>query len=111
MEKVTLKEVRLDLRSVTGSMFFCIKSVYAAFTNKDGNLEFTSSLKKIMPAKKAALEEAQAIMDWGRVGQERIIKRTDKKTGCVTEIHTTIKASCDMVLRYYVAKYNGTLTK
>lgn len=106
---VSIKEVRNEFKEVKGSMFFCIKSIYAAFTGADGKCKLPTNLAKIMPKKKQALEEAQAILDWGKVGSERIIKRT--KNGCVTEIHSTIKASSDMVLRYYVAKYNGTLAK
>lgn len=109
-KNVSLKAVRESFKSVNnGSMFAVIKQMYALFTNEQGKVSLPAELAKIMPAsKKQALSEAQAIMDWGKVGAERIIKRTDKN-GCVTEIHSTIKASSDMVLRYYVAKKNGNV--
>lgn len=103
--KVSIKSVRSEYSEVKGSMFFCIKSIYAAFTGVDGKCKLPTNLAKIMPTKKQALEEAQAILDWGKVGEQREIKRKN------TVIYSTIKASSDMVLRYYVAKYNGTLEK
>ena len=105
MEKVTLKDARSEHKEVKGSMFSCIKHIYTDFTTGDGKLQFTPTLKKIMPTKKQALAEAQAIMDWAKVGTQKTIKRG------TAEITFTIKSSSDMVLRYYVAKYNGTLTK
>lgn len=102
---VSIKEVRNEFKEVKGSMFFCIKSIYAAFTGADGKCKLPTNLAKIMPKKKQALEEAQAILDWGKVGQQREIKRKN------AVIYSTIKASSDMVLRYYVAKYNGKLDK
>lgn len=103
--KVSIKEVRNEFKEVKGSMFYCIKSIYAAFTGADGKCKLPTNLAKIMPKKKQALEEAQAILDWGKVGEQKTIKRKEKI------IISTIKASSDMVLRYYVAKYNGTLEK
>lgn len=104
--KVTIKNVRNEFKEVRGSMFACIKYIYAAFTDANGKTKFPAELAKIMPAsKKAALAEANDIMKWGNVGGTKTIKRT--KEGLVTEVHYTIKASCDMVLRYYVAKYNN----
>lgn len=103
--KVSIKSVRNEYAEVKGSMFFCIKSIYAAFTGADGKCKLPTNLAKIMPKKKQALEEAQAILDWGKVGQQREIKRKN------TVIYSTVTASSDMVLRYYVAKYNGKLAK
>lgn len=104
--KVSLKNVRNEFKEVKGSMFACIKYIYAAFTDANGKTKFPAELAKIMPAsKKAALAEANDIMKWGDVGGTKTIKRT--KDGLVTEVNYTIKASCDMVLRYYVAKYNS----
>lgn len=103
--KVSIKNVRNEFKEVKGSMFACIKYIYAAFTDANGKLKFTGDLAKIMPAsKKESLSEANDIMKWGDVGGTKIIKRT--KDGITTEVTYTIKASCDMVLRYYVAKYN-----
>jgi hypothetical protein len=102
---VTLKEVRNEFAEVKGSMFFCIKAIYAAFTDADGKCKLPTNLAKIMPTKKQAQAEAQSILDWGKVGQQREIKRKN------TVIYSTIKASSDMVLRYYVAKYNGKIAK
>lgn len=112
MKTVSLKSVRESFKSVNnGSMFSVIKQMYALFTNEQGKVSLPAELAKIMPAsKKQALQEAEQIMKFGKVGETRIIKRTDKN-GCVTEIHSTIKPSADMVLRYYVAKANGTLKK
>lgn len=104
-KKVSIKSVRNEYAAVKGSMFFCIKSIYAAFTGADGKCKLPTNLAKIMPKKKQALDEAQAILDWGKVGQQREIKRKN------TVIYSTVKASSDMVLRYYVAKYNGKLAK
>lgn len=105
-EKVSIKNVRNEFKEVRGSMFACIKYIYAAFTDANGKTKFTGDLAKIMPAsKKAALAEANDIMKWGDVGGTKTIKRT--KDGLATEVNYTIKASCDMVLRYYVAKYNN----
>lgn len=104
--KVSLKSVRAEFKEVKGSMFACIKYIYAAFTDANGKTKFPAELTKIMPtSKKAALSEANDIMKWGDVGGTTTIKRT--KEGLVTEVNYTIKASCDMVLRYYVAKYNN----
>lgn len=104
--KVTIKNVRNEFKEVNGSMFACIKYIYAAFTDANGKTKFKGDLAKIMPAsKKTALAEANDIMKWGDVGGTKTIKRT--KEGLVTEVNYTIKASCDMVLRYYVAKYNN----
>lgn len=103
--KVSIKTVRTEFKEVKGSMFACIKYIYAAFTDANGKTKFKGDLAKIMPAsKKTALAEANEIMIWGKVGETKAIKRT--KDGLVTEVNYTIKASCDMVLRYYVAKYN-----
>lgn len=103
--KVTIKNVRNEFKEVKGSMFACIKYIYAAFTDANGKTKFPTELYKIMPtSKKAALADANSIMIWGKVGETKTIKRT--KEGLVTEVNYTIKASCDMVLRYYVAKYN-----
>lgn len=103
--KVSIKTVRTEFKEVKGSMFACIKYIYAAFTDANGKTKFKGDLAKIMPAsKKTALAEANEIMIWGKVGETKTIKRT--KDGLVTEVNYTIKASCDMVLRYYVAKYN-----
>lgn len=109
-QKVLLKSVRNSFKSVNnGSMFSIIKQMYALFTNEQGKVSMPSELARIMPAsKKQALSEAADIMKWGNVGAERIIKRTSRN-GCKTEIHSKIKPSADMVLRYYVAKYNGVL--
>lgn len=104
--KVSIKSVRNEFKEVRGSMFACIKYIYAAFTDANGKTKFPAELAKIMPAKKTALAEANEIMKWGDVGGTKTIKRTNKETGCITEVNYTIKASCDMVLRYYVAKYN-----
>lgn len=109
MKKVTLKSVRGSFKSLNnGSMFSIIKGMYALLTDdKTGKVVLPDALKGVLPvSKKQALAEAQSIIDWGKVGSERIIKRTNKE-GCVTEIHSTIKASADMVLRYYVAKANN----
>lgn len=105
MAKVTLKSVREQFKSVNnGSMFSIIKQVYAIL---DDRKEWAPELKKVLPAnKKQALDEAQAIMTWGKVGEVRIIKRTNKRTNCITQTETKIKPSADMVLRYYVNKYN-----
>jgi hypothetical protein len=104
--KVSIKNVRNEFKEVRGSMFACIKYIYAAFTDANGKTKFEGDLAKIMPAsKKAALSEANDIMTWGNVGGTKTVKRT--KGGLVTEVNYTIKASCDMVLRYYVAKYNN----
>lgn len=104
--KVTIKNVRNEFKEVKGSMFACIKYIYAAFTDANGKTKFKGDLAKIMPtSKKTALAEANEIMKWGDVGGTKTIKRT--KEGLVTEVNYTIKASCDMVLRYYVAKYNN----
>lgn len=104
--KVSIKNVRNGFKEVRGSMFACIKYIYAAFTDANGKLKFKGDLAKIMPAsKKIALAEANDIMKWGDVGGTKTIKRT--KEGLVTEVNYTIKASCDMVLRYYVSKYNN----
>lgn len=106
--KVSLKNVRNEFKEVKGSMFACIKYIYAAFTDANGKTKFPHELAKIMPtSKKTALAEANDIMKWGDVGGIKKIKRTNKETGCATEVSYTIKASCDMVLRYYVAKYNN----
>lgn len=103
--KVSIKTVRNEFKEVKGSMFACIKYIYAAFTDANGKTKFAGDLAKIMPAsKKTALAEANEIMKWGDVGGIKTIKRT--KDGLTTEVNYTIKASCDMVLRYYVAKYN-----
>lgn len=103
--KVTLKSVREQFKTVNnGSMFTIIKQVYAILGDRK---DWAPELKKVLPAtKKNALDEAQVIMDWGKVGQTRIIKRTNKRTNCVTQIESKIKPSADMVLRYYVSKYN-----
>lgn len=104
--KVSIKNVRNEFKEVKGSMFSCIKYIYATFTDANGKTKFPTELHKIMPAsKKNALAEANEIMKWGDVGGTKTIKRT--KEGLVTEVNYTIKASCDMVLRYYVAKYNN----
>lgn len=104
--KVSLKNVRNEFKEVKGSMFACIKYIYSAFTGANGKTKFPTELQKIMPStKKVALSEANDIMKWGNVGGTKTVKRT--KEGLVTEVNCTIKASCDMVLRYYVAKYNS----
>lgn len=110
MKKVSLKSARESFKSINnGSMFNIIKQMYVLFTNEQGKVSLPEGLRGVLPdSKKQALGEAQSIIDWGKVGSERVIKRTDKN-GCVTEIHSTIKPSADMVLRYYVAKYNGKL--
>lgn len=106
--KVSIKSVRAEFKEVKGSMFACIKYIYAAFTDTNGKTKFKGDLAKIMPSsKKEALSEANDIMKWGDVGGIKKIKRTNKNTNCITEVEYTIKASCDMVLRYYVAKYNN----
>lgn len=103
---VSIKNVRNEFKEVKGSMFACIKYIYSAFTDANGKTKFPTELQKIMPSsKKAALSEANDIMKWGNVGGTKTIKRT--KEGLVTEVNYTIKASCDMVLRYYVSKYNN----
>lgn len=110
MKKVSLKSARESFKSInSGSMFNVIRQMYSLFTNEQGKVSLPEGLRGVLPdSKRQALSEAQAIMDWGRVGEQRVIKRKDKN-GCVTEIHSTIKPSADMVLRYYVAKYNGKL--
>lgn len=103
---VSITNVRNEFKEVKGSMFACIKYIYAAFTDANGKTKFPTNLKKIMPeSKKVALSEANDIMKWGNVGGTKTVKRT--KEGLVTEVNYTIKASCDMVLRYYVSKYNN----
>lgn len=111
MKKVSLKSVRESFKSVNnGSMFSVIKAMYAVLTDENGKVSLPKELKGVLPAnKKQALNDAQSIIEWGKVGEERIIKRTNKVTNCVTEIHATIKPSADMVLRYYVAKANGNI--
>jgi hypothetical protein len=107
--KVTIKNVRNEFKEVKGSMFACIKYIYAAFTDANGKTKFPTELSKILPSsKKTALAEANDIMKWGNVGGTKKIKRTIN--GCITEATYTIKASCDMVLRYYVEKYNNRYT-
>lgn len=96
---VSLKNVRSEFKSVTGTVSHCISVIYAEIDNLGG-----TKLKKIIPnSKKAAMEDATAIYNWGKVGQERTIKMKNGERIC------TIKPSVDMVLRYYVAKANGTI--
>lgn len=104
---VSLKSVRNEFKLVTGSVSFCIKTIYGAIADE----KIGSNLAKVLPkSRKVALEECTNIYNWGRVGQTRVTKRTNKD-GLQTEVQNTIKASVDMVLRYFVAKYNGTLNK
>lgn len=109
-QTVSIKAIRNEFKQVKGSMFTCIKFIYASFTTEQGRVNFPTELRKVMPSsKKEALAEAAAIMIWGKVGEQKTIRRTNKATGCVTEITCTIQPSCDMILRYYVAKYNGQI--
>lgn len=96
---VSLKNVRSEFKSVTGTVSHCISVIYSELDNLGG-----TELKKILPnSKKAAMEDATSIYEWGKVGQERTIKM---KNGVRI---STIKPSVDMVLRYYVAKANGNI--
>lgn len=96
---VSLKNVRNEFKNVTGTVSHCISVIYSEYENLS-----KTELKKILPnSKKAAMEDASAIYEWGKVGQERTI---NMKNGVRI---STIKPSVDMVLRYYVAKANGNI--
>lgn len=96
---VSLKNVRNEFKSVTGTVSHCISVVYSEYENLKG-----TELCRILPkSKKAAMEDASAIYEWGKVGQEKTIKMKNGVRIC------TIKPSVDMVLRYYVAKANLAL--
>lgn len=99
MTKIKLQNVRNEFKNVVGTISHCISVIYSEYDNLSGDI------LTILPAtKKQAMEQAGDIYKWGNVGAERIIKR--KTPAGVTTIITTIKPSVDMVLRYYVKKYN-----
>lgn len=106
-KEFSIKVARKEFKSVTGTISHCISVIYSEYDKLEG-----TTLHKVLPkTKKEAMEFASSIYTWGKVGEERIIKRTIQATGCTTEIHTTVKPSVDMVLRYFVAKANGDLNK
>lgn len=98
MKNLTLKSIRNAFKNQTGTVNYCINCVYVAADN-------CAELKAILPkTKKEAQAQATEIYNFGKCGEEKTINRVVK--GCKTQITYTIKPSTDMVLRYFVAKYN-----
>lgn len=104
---VNLANVRNDFKSINGRSVNNVLSVIYALINenKEGDKKTVKALVKIMPAsKKKAKEYASEIVAFGKVGQIRTIKRTDGK-----EYSFEILPTVDMVLRFFVAKFNEAI--
>lgn len=108
---VKLSEIRKEFKQVKAqTVCGCISTIYALYNdykerqkqmNEDERQEL-NLLKKVLPATKAkAKEYCKEICDFGGVGTTKTITRKDGTT-----YEREVKPSCDMVLRFFVQRYN-----
>lgn len=106
-QNVTLASVRKEFKTINGRSVNSVLSVIYALIaeNKEENKVTISLLNKILPSsKKKAKEYINDIILFGHVGEMRTIERKDGK-----KYTYEILPSVDMVLRYFVAKYNDAI--
>lgn len=104
---VNLANVRSEFKAINGrSVNNVLSVIYALIAeNKEENRATISLLNKILPSsKKKAKDYINDIILFGHVGETRTIKRKDGK-----EYTYDILPSVDMVLRFFVAKYNNAI--
>ena len=104
---VNLSNVRSEFKSINGrSVNNVLGVIYALIAeNREGDKQTIALLNEIMPpSKKKAKEYAAEIITFGKIGETRTIKRTDGKV-----YEYTILPTVDMVLRFFVAKYNNDI--
>lgn len=107
-KRVSIKNVRNDFKAQTGSINYCLKTIYAAIEEAKENDRQADSLKKIMPkSKKEAYELAEQIAKFGKVGEKYTVTREIKAQKTTYEI--TRKPSVDMILKYFTKKANGEI--
>lgn len=107
-KRVLIKNVRNDFKAQTGSINYCLKTIYAAIEQAKEDDKQAENLKKIMPKSKAeAYKFAEDIAKFGKVGQAKTIHRVIKASE--TDITFTIKPSVDMILKYFTKKANGEI--
>lgn len=108
MEKnIKLQDVRKEMKLQKGTFFQCVNFLYS--------YENCSQLKRVLPPSKnkAKTEEHESeckkFVKFGETLTRKASKTIDG-VKCVTEV-TYIKnsISVDEVLRYFLAKYNGTI--
>jgi hypothetical protein len=107
-KQVSLKSVRNEFKSQTGSLNYCIKIIYAAIEQAKEDDKQASTLKKIMPSSKVkAYEYAQKIAEFGKVGTTYEVTRYIKEQKTTYTI--TRKPSVDMILKYFTKLANGEI--
>jgi DNA-directed RNA polymerase subunit F len=114
MATIKLNEVRKEFKSVNVATVGNVLSVIYSLVNeykekqKELNEEQANNLQyltKILPQSKTQAKKHIAdIEKYGNVNSKRIVKT---KSGELKEY--TIRASVDMVLRYFVAEYNKNI--
>lgn len=105
---VKLSSVRKDFKAQTGSMNYCMKTIYAAIDEARENDRQAESLRKIMPKdKKTAYTFAEDIAKFGKVGEKYTVTREIKAQKTTFEIIR--KPSVDMILKYFTKKANGEI--
>lgn len=104
---VNLANVRAEFKTINGrSVNNVLSVIYALIAeNKESDKKTIAELNKIMPtSKKKAKEYTSEIITFGKIGETRTIKRADGKV-----YEYEILPTVDMVLRFFVAKYNKAI--
>lgn len=98
---IKLQQVRNDWKKVTGTISHVINVIYSEYDNLGGDIT------KVLPrTKKEAGRYGKAICNAYRVGQYCTRYKRNEAGEIVGGKPYTIQPSVDMVLRYFVAKYN-----
>ena len=107
-KKVTLNNVRNEFKNQSGTLSFCLKTIYAAIEQAKEDDQQAENLKKIMPKSKVeAYNHCEKIAAFAKIGEQKTVKRTVK--ACETTYTITIKPTVDAVLRYFTKVANGEL--
>lgn len=106
-ENVKLSDVRREMKLQKGTFFQCVNFLYS--------YENCQQLKKVLPPSKNKAKtdehesECKKFVHFGETLTRKVSKNIDG-VRCITEItYTKNTISVDEVLRYFIAKYNGTI--
>lgn len=98
---IKLQNVRKEWKEITGTISHVINVIYSEYDNLGGDIT------KVLPrTKKEAGRHGKDICNAYRVGQYCTRYRKDENGQIIGGKPYTIQPSVDMVLRYFVAKYN-----
>ena len=107
-QAIKLANVRKEFKVNKGTFNRCLTEIYAVIKDAKENGKDVANLRKVMP--KSKREASAFVADFHKanpmVGQYKTKYKKDESGNIIGGKALVIPATTDMVLRYFVAKYN-----